>query len=85
MNPLFETSVRGITTKVYKDQVTYRPLWGLGGEVIIPIAQVASVHLMPNTVVIEATGGKRYSLVVKWADKKLLRDAIFKVQEQVND
>lgn len=80
--PIFETSVTGFHSKVYSDRVTYKAI--LSGEISFPINQIASIEKgFPGTqkVMIETTGGRRYTLVVRLKDIQAFCDAIYQAKK----
>ncbi len=77
--PLYEASVMGSRARVYKNRIELKRL---GENESIPLNQIASVQLGTmgqRTVIIETTGGKKYTTAVK--DKKALRQAIISAME----
>lgn len=72
--PLFESKHMGLSTKVYKNRVDMK---SVGQQESVPLSQIASVQLGSvgqRTVIIETSGGKKYSAFAK--DKKAMRQAI---------
>lgn len=83
MPPIFETSLLGFKVSVFENHISYKKLFGIGGETSIPINQISSIDIgLPGLqqISIETTGGKKINIPVSLKSKNKLIDAIHKVQ-----
>ncbi|MEW5805134.1 MAG: hypothetical protein AB1721_00160 [Patescibacteria group bacterium] len=82
--PNFQVSFLGNKTEIFKDKIIYQALWGILGEVSIPLKEISSVKLAAiwtPEVLIETSGGQKYSLFTPWLLKKRLKQEIEKAQK----
>jgi hypothetical protein len=82
--PVFEISFMGNKTRVFKDKLVYKALWGILGEISIPIKEISSVKsavVWTPEVLIETSGGQKYSLFIPWGLKTKLKQEIEKAQK----
>jgi len=81
--PLFKTSYLGYKIAIYPTHLSYKPLFGLGGEKTIPIDQIAAINIgMPGLaqITIETTGGQKIKLPVNLKHKSKIKELIYQLK-----